>query len=97
MLGTFDPMLSTYEPLNYDEIWERRNDLGGIELISATMAWPPIMLQGLETGFMIDLMDVIGRDGNFTVRNIEPDDGRWGSPSSESSRGNIPIYSDQEH
>ena len=82
-------MLSTYEPLTHNEIWERRNDLGGIELISATMAWPPIMLQGLETGFMIDLMDVIGREGNFTVRNVEPNDGRWGSPSSESSRGAI--------
>ena len=84
LLGSYDTLTSTFELLDHNEIWDRRSDLGGVELISSTMPWPPLTFPDLETGFVADLVNVIAENGNFSVRTVEPEDRRWGTPLDDS-------------
>ena len=68
------------------EIWERRKDLKGMELITTTLAYPPFYcLEPIEDGqqydgYMPELLYTIQDIANFTVKWINPADGYFGAP-----------------
>ena len=62
-------------------IWERRTDLRGIELINLHLDFPPLMFWSEEEekydGFMNDILRDLERKLNFTAKYAEPKDGAW--------------------
>ena len=65
------------------EKWERRNNFQGMELKSAILHFYPYMIfEGNETsggkGYSYDIMSILGKQLNFSVQYVFPEDNGWG-------------------
>ena len=68
-------------------IWERRDNLYGRQLRVAVLRWPPFFdftlnEEGLAMdakGFLVDILQQLARNLNFTILMKTPNDGQWGS------------------
>ena len=62
-------------------IWERRSNLGGLQLVNTQQPWFPltIMTEDGYTGFTVDLLKFLMSRLNFSVVDVDPPDGAWGS------------------
>ncbi len=65
-------------------LWERRTDLGGVELVDTVLEWKPFVILdaggnfSLTSGAMVEFMWALQASLNFTVGRYSPPDGQWG-------------------
>ncbi len=64
------------------ELWERRNDLDGINFVNTVNDYPPVLIFIEEPhvidGFLPEVLRTIQSHMNFTVTNQRPQDEQWG-------------------
>ncbi len=74
-------------------MWERRTDLGGVELVDTVLEWQHFTMPAEPggdfaegaAGVFPDLLDVLQASLNFSVARRSPDDGEWGVLASNGS------------
>ena len=67
-------------------IWTRRNDLQGTTVISSTLQASPVYMREVDRatgkveyqGSFHAIISLLAKELNFTVRYVEPEDGKWG-------------------
>ena len=68
-------------------MWDRRNNLTGMEIIATTTNWYPFHMLAHNksdtfvvggSGFFIELLKILAQKLKFTAKVIPPVDGRWG-------------------
>ncbi len=67
--------------LTSPSMWERRTDLGGLELVDTVLEWRPFVIFSpfpRVSGIFHDLLNLLASSLNFTVKYMLPPDGEWG-------------------
>ena len=73
--------------LTEESRWERRGNLHGKQLRIAVLKWPPFFDYTVNQdghavdakGFLVDILQQLGKNVNFTTVMMPPKDGQWGS------------------
>ncbi len=68
--------------------WERRDNLGGAKFLVTILHWFPVSINVTAEsdngtvawdGFMVNILEILRHDLNFTIEYVSPQDGVWGA------------------